>query len=193
MPGLARLHAAMQHVGIERMRFRIPHNHLTFEGVFLADVVPYELALACLGHDFALFFEVSRTYDIKAYLGDAYGPLAAALGTGAGSGNPLKSSDFLGEIDAALPQRASLRDRATHTDVVRIYRDVEEADKVHLCGWRDNTAYGTHVTGANLGKTRHLLGQVAHDFCQRHNLSTRWTDDPARATADTLPNAPIPR
>ncbi|MBN4983894.1 hypothetical protein JY440_11965 [Stenotrophomonas maltophilia] len=42
----------------------------SFSGLFLADVVPYELALACLGHDLVLIFDVSRDYEIGAYLGD---------------------------------------------------------------------------------------------------------------------------
>jgi len=187
MDGLARLHASMQAIGLTRAKFRVRHNHLTFAGLFLADVTPYELALACLGHDFVLIFDVSRNYEVSAYLGDAYGALAAALGTGAGSGNPLRSSDFLREIDAALPRTVGPGDRPTAADVVQVYRDVEEADKVHLCGWRDNTVRRERVSDANLAKTRRLLDQATHDFCKRHNLSTCWTDDPRRAIAATLP------
>jgi len=95
MDGLARLHASMQQVGIERMRFRVRHGPLTFDGLFLADTTPYELALGALGHpDIALVFDVRQDYTIKPYLGDAYGPLAAALNLGAGTGQPLMPSDF---------------------------------------------------------------------------------------------------
>ena len=71
--------------------------------------------------------------------------------------------------------------------MVHVYRDVEEADKVHLCGWRDNTVRKERVSAANLAKTRRLLGQAAYDLCRRRNLSTCWTDDPRRAIATTLP------
>jgi len=187
MEGLARLHASMQDIGLIRAKFRVRHNHLTFAGLFLADVTPYELALACLGHDFVLIFDVTRDYEVRAYLGDQYGALAVALGTNAGSGNPLRSSDFLREIDAALPRSVGLGDRPTPADVVRVYRDVEEADKVHLCAWRDNSLRKERVTPANLAKTRRLIDQAAYDFCKRHNLSTCWTDDPRRAIATDLP------
>lgn len=187
MDGLARMHTSMQHAGLTRAKFRVRHNHLTFAGLFLADVKPYELALACLGHDFVLIFDVTRNYEVSAYLGEQYGALATALATGAGSGNPLRSSDFLREIDAALPRTVGLGDRPTPSDVVHVYRDVEEADKVHLCGWRDNTVRKERVSDANLAKTRRLLGQDAYALCRRRNLSTCWTDDPRRAIAATLP------
>ncbi len=85
MEGLARLHAGMQATGLNRIKFRLHHNHLVFSSLFLTDVAPYELALACLGHDFVLVFDVSRDYEVSAYLGDKYGALAAALVTGAGA------------------------------------------------------------------------------------------------------------
>lgn len=187
MDGLARLHASMQAIDLTRAKFRVRHNHLTFAGLFLADVTPYELALACLGHDFVLIFNASTAYEVSAYLGEQYGALARALGTGAGSGNPLRSSDFLREIDAALPRTVTPGDRPTAADVVQVYRDVEEADKVHLCGWRDNTVRKERVSDTNLAKTRRLLGQDAYALCRRRNLSTCWTDDPHRAIAATLP------
>lgn len=192
MPGLARLHAAMRAVPMERVRLRIEHNHLTFEGVFLADVRPYELALACLGHDFELLFKVSDTCEIDAYLGDAYGPLANALRNGAGDGNPLSSRHFLQEIDASLPQRVNAGDRPTHADVVRVYRHVEEADKIHFVRFIPHARDGKrHVRDENLDKTRRLMGQAIADWCQRNNVSTGWTDIPPRIpAAEALPDWP---
>lgn len=191
MDGLAQLHASMQQVGIERMRFRVRHGPLTFDGLFLADTTPYELALGALGHpDIALVLDVRQDYTIKPYLGAAYGPLAAALNLGAGTGQPLMPGDLLRALDAALPATATRRDAATPADVARVYRDVEDAHKVHFCGWRDNTLRGDQVRPANLAKTRRCFGQAAHDFCKRHNLSTCWSDDPTRAIAHTLPAAP---
>lgn len=187
MEGVARMHASMQVIGFTRAKFRVRHNHLTFAGLFLADLSPYELALACLGHDFVLIFGVTRDYEVSAYLGEQYGALAAALGTGAGSGNPLRSGEFLREIDAALPRLVGPGDRPTPADVVQVYRDVEEADKVHLCGWRDNSLRKEHVTAANLAKTRRLIDQASYEFCKRHNISTCWTDDERRAIATDLP------
>lgn len=120
-----------------------------------------------------------RRYEIDAYLGDTYAPLAEALGTGAGSGQPLRSSDFLREIDAKLPHTVTAGDKATPADVVRVVRDVEDADKVHFVRFIPHARDGQrHVTEANLAKTRKLMGQHIHDWCQRNNVSTGWTDVP---------------
>lgn len=174
MEGLARMHASMQVIGLKRAKFRVRHNHLTFAGLFLSDLSPYELALACLGHEFVLIFDVTRDYEVSAYLGEQYGALAAALGTGVGSGNPLRSGEFLREIDAALPRVVGPGDRPTPADVVQVYRDVEEADKVHLCGWRDNSLRKERVSAANLAKTRRLIDQASYEFIPRGSYTHIW-------------------
>lgn len=189
MLGLERLHSGMKAVSMQRVRFRIEHNHLVFEGVFLTDLRPYELALACLEHDFVLFFTVNQNYEISAYLGDKYSLLAKALGTGAGSGNKLISSDFLREIDAKLPHRVGNADRAERVDVVRVYRDVEESEKVYFVRFIPHDKEGRrHVTIGNLEKTRRLMGQDTYDWCRINNVSTGWTDvRPHTAASEELP------
>jgi hypothetical protein len=173
----------MRQVGIDRAKFRIPHNHLTFEGVFLADCTPWQLGLACLAHNFALLFEVSRSYEIATYIHDAQAlnSLRAALRTDADSGRGFSTSDFLREIDARLPATVTPGDRPRPVDMAPHRRDVEEADRIYLCGWDPHASDGRHVSARNLAKTRAWLGQAQHDWCERYNVSTRWTDDPRRA------------
>ena len=189
MPGLARLHSAMKVASIQRVRFRIKYNHLVFEGVFLADLSPYELALSCLDHDFVLFFTVNQNYEISAYLGDKYSLLVKVLNTGAGTGKKLISSDFLQEIDAKLPHRVGDADRAERVDVVRVYRDVEESEKIHFVRFIPHDKKGgRHVTIENLKKTRRLMGQDTYDWCRKNNVSTGWTDvRPHMAASEELP------
>jgi hypothetical protein len=181
MHGLARLHTAMQAVPIERTRFRIQHNGLIFEGVFLTDAQPYQFGLACLAHNLVLMIEVTRQYEILAHFGDQYGAFSAAFKTGADSNQPLKAGDFFREIDAKLPHTVTAKDRARPTDLAIWRSEVEEADKKFLCGWRDNNAYRTQVSAANLAKTLEWLGQAAHDWCITHNISTRWTHEASQA------------
>ena len=67
-----------------------------------------------------LIFDISATYEVLAHLGAQYGALVKALGTGAGSGNPLRPGDFLREIDAALPPTVGPGDRPAPADVVQL-------------------------------------------------------------------------
>lgn len=61
--------------------------------------------------------------------------------------------------------------------MVRVVRDVEDAEKVHFVRFIPHARDGKrHVTDANLAKTRRLRGQHVHDWCKRNNVSTGWTD-----------------
>lgn len=190
MPGLASLHDAMKAASIERVRFRIAHNYLVFEGVFLVDLIPYELALACVGHEFVLLFEVSKNYEINTYLGENFSALVRALGNGANSGNRLKTSEFMRELDAKFPHAVTKRDQATRVDVVRAYRHIEEAEKVHFLRFIPHDRAGRrHVTAENLEKTRKLMGQELYEWCRKFNVSTGWSDIPPRvAPSEELPD-----
>lgn len=189
MPGLARLHAAMQAVPIERMRFRIQHSQLTFECVFLTDTSPYQFGLACLAHNLVLPVDVDKRYEIVAHFGSQYSAFAAALNHGANTGQALKAGDFFRQIDAKLPHSATANDRARPRDIKTFRRDVEEADQIYLCGWAPHPPSPGNVTAKNLAKTLEWLGQGAHDWCKQHNISTRWTDVPQRE----LPSINPPR
>lgn len=183
MPHLASLHRSMQAANIERMRFHIKHAHLDFDGVFLADTTPqYQLGLACVNHQFTLQFDVDRNYNVLAYFHDkqALNALMKALNLGKG-GQAFSTSNFLLQVDAALPTTASRKDRAQPKDLAPFHRDVEEADKIYLCGWQDNKAIRKTVTPANLAKTRKLLGETTYLWCEQYNFSTKWSDDPRRA------------
>ena len=180
LEGLAALHASMRVAEMERARFNIQHNHLTFVCLFLADITPYELVLGCVGHNLLLIYKVSRAYDVSPYLGDQYNALAKALRNGANAGVRLEPSVFLREIDAAIPRNARDVTTPNGADIARAYRHVEEADKVYFCNFRENTTRGHKVTQSNLEKTRLFLGEKAHQFCNDRNLSTCWTDDPTR-------------
>lgn len=187
----------MQKAGIDRAKFRIQHNHLIFEGVFLTDCTPWQLGLACLTHNFALPFEVLKGYEASTYIHDtqALNSLMAALVTGAASGRRFSTSNFLREIDMHLPAHVTARDRAMPADTVRFRSDVEEANKIFLCGWTAHPRDGKrHVTDRNLAKTRNLINQTTADWCERHNVSSCWTDDRLLAlhTIDhpTWPNYP---
>ena len=194
MPGLQRLHASMQQVGISRIQFQIAHNHLTFAGVFLADVSPYELALGAIGHDFVLIFEVDRHFNVLAYIKDeaALAAIKGALNAGQASGHAFNPGQFLREIDAKLPQQAHPANVPSYADVVRVYRYVEEADRVHFVNFKPHSSTsGNHVTAYHLDTTRRLLGHATHDFCKRNPVRSCWSDiAPATPVTPTLPSGP---
>ncbi|MDR0182392.1 DUF6037 family protein [Lysobacter arvi] len=181
--GLAALHASMREAGMLRARFKVQHNHLTFACLFLADITPYELALGCVGRNLLLLYKVDAHFETSPYLGDQFGALKEALRNGAHTGNALQPSVFLAEIDGKLPRTANAVAAPTGSDIARVYRHVEDADKIYFCGLQDNSSRGRRVTPSNLEKTRLFLGESAYDFCRSKNISSCWTDDARRERA----------
>ncbi len=177
MPGLKRLHLSMRRAGTERARFTITHNHVTFDCLFLTDIAPYEFVLAAVGHPGMVFvFDVLRGYMIQTAFADAlYRELANLLRTGIHSGNVLKPSDFLRQIDDAVPADVGRTRTVTTADVLRTYRHlVDEDQKIYFKGWLRNPD-GKHVKPENLDKTKRCFGQQVHDSCQRQNISSCWS------------------
>lgn len=190
MTGLEPLYRSMRQQNMGRAKFYYQLNHLRFECLFFTDTKPFELVMGCLGNNFAIFVDVLQGFEIKPFIEPpgTFHALCQALFQGTGSAHRFSATDFFAEFNRHIPQTTAPQHAPTAQDAVRYYPNTEEADKLHFCGWLDNTLRSNRVSSANLAKTRRIFGQNAHDFCQRRNLSTRWTDDPARAQAFALPS-----
>ena len=194
MPCLKQLHQSMKVVQIVRMRFPIQHAHLKFMGLFLTDTQPkYQLGLACLSHNFTLLFDIDHNYDLTAYIHDkkARDALLEALDMG-GRSAAFSTSAFMQQIDAALPKNARAKDQAKPADLAHVRPNVEDADRVYLCGWRDNNLRKEHVTPENLAKTRAWIDEATYLWCKNYNISTCWTDDPEKALS-SINRPPLPQ
>jgi hypothetical protein len=79
---------------LERVKFRYQLNHLTFECLFFADTVPFELVMGCLGLNFAIFVDVHQGFVIRPFIEpeQTYWALRDALFMNAGSGVKLEAS-----------------------------------------------------------------------------------------------------
>ena len=96
------------------------------------------------------------------------------------------SEIFLKHIANSSPKHVA-PERIPPHELIDIYpgirEQIDEADKVYFVRWApqgDNKA-------RNFAKTEKLVGRVAADFCRKHNISSCWTDDPAKAKPLTLP------
>lgn len=189
LTGLQPLYRSMCDQGLGRTKFRYQHNHLVFECLFFADLEPFELVMGCLVHNFAIFLEVRKGFEIAPYIEpkETFFALRNALFQGAGAPNRFDPVAFFTEFNRHIPQSATPAQSPTADDVVRYYPDIEESDKRFFCGWLDNTKQGNHVSPANLAKTRRIFGQRVHNFAKRRDLSTRWTHEQSKAIAFFMP------
>lgn len=188
LTGLEPLYRSLRGQGMGRVKFRYRLNHLNFECLFFIDTQPFELVMGCLGHNFAIFKQVMRGFEINPYLGDAYAPLQRALFLDAGTNIRLDPSTFFSEFNRHIPSHAAPDQRPGTRDIGRYYPDLEEADKLFFCGSLDNNLQGNRVRERNLAKTHRLMGQRAHDFALHRNFSTRWTNDEDKAVEVDFPD-----
>lgn len=188
--GLIPLYRSMKDQAIGRYKFRYQLNHLTFDCLFFIDTKPFELVMGCLGHNFAIFLDVENGFEIHPFIQpkETFLALLNALRTANISNNNFDPKDFFQEFDQHIPTHANPQNAAKPQDVIRYFSNIEESDKIHFCGWRDNSLRGHSVTESNLEKTRRFLGQQAYEFSKRRNLSTRWTHDPSMATEFYFPD-----
>lgn len=189
LTGLQPLYRSMRQQDIGRIKFRYHLNHLVFECLFFADTEPFELVMGCIGHNFAIFLDVRRGFEISTYIEprETFFALRNALFQGQNTNNRFDPVAFFAEFNRHIPTQATLDQIPSADDVVRHYPDIEDAHKRFFCGWLDNSKPGNQVTATNLDKTRRLLGQRARDFAQRRNQSTRWTHEQSKAIAFLMP------
>lgn len=185
---LALLHQDMATQGIIKQRFDFRFRTLQFSVVYIAEHFPHNLLFGCFSHDLFFVLEVKSNYEVAVYLGDSYKPLVDALKLRYNPDNRFSPRIFFEEFCQAIPVRANVYNIPTMTEVAALSRDIDEADKIHFCGWLPHDGIKTNVSAANLQKTRRLCGVDAHDVCSKHNISSRWTDDATKAKAYVNPS-----
>lgn len=192
LTGLIPLHASMTAQNMGRLKFHYRVNHLTFDCLLFIDTQPIELVMGCLGHHFAIYLDIgpAPAFDIKSFIEprETFLALIAALKTGNNSSERFNATAFFSELNANIPAVARQDQQPTPTDIVRYYQDIEEAEKIHFCGWLDNTKQANRVSYRNLAKTRRFFGQDVAELAKRRNQSTRWTDQESQAKAFFMPN-----
>jgi hypothetical protein len=146
--------------------------------------------MGAIGANFVLGFDVNpNDFSVDSYI-DNYYDLCRFLNLQYQSGNHFSTNAFLRDFDNSIPrviENFNPRNIPRPRDMIRYYRDVEEADKVYFYGWKDNNIRNENVSQKNLAKTLSLWGIEAHNFCRDYNYSTRWTDIPREEVEMVLP------
>jgi hypothetical protein len=126
---------------LDRYKFRHRHGRATFDVLFFTDTRPFELLFGCLGANFAMTIKVRTGFVIDPYLDrETYRGLCRVLGLTPDPNNPLSTGAFFAEFDEGVPRRATPAGVPRPHEVAVYRRDVEEADKIYFCAWRNNEA-----------------------------------------------------
>lgn len=178
LPGLRALHRAMRRDGVERAAFSYRNNRAQLEVAFITDEEPYILLIAARGvgqHAFEV--PVLRGYRVIPFLGADYFALLDALGVESNPENRFSVRAFFTDLNDHIPDHVTTPTQRPSPQLVALRDDnFEEKDKIYFLGW---LVHGSDrsVTEANLDKTKKLLGLRAFEHCDRHNISSRWTEN----------------
>lgn len=169
------LHQDMLGNNETRALFPFTYNERDFSCIFLTDISPMRLYLSTLG-DTPITFElqIDGNYCTRTYIED-YRTLVHYLDLRYNPNNRFKPVDFFRVLNDNIPNQFNIA--PNNSEVIRVVanrRDIEEQDRIYFCGWRINPP-GTHVSDANLEKTRSAFGDDVADMCSCKNISSRWT------------------
>ena len=186
--GLVNLYRSMKNQAIERYRFEYRHGHALFDVFFFIDESPFILLFGAKGEAFSFEMEVKAGFNIDPTLdSDTYKQLCRILGLKYDPNNPFSPKEFFTQFNQNVPHGASINAKAESHEIAQYRKIAEEEDKIYFLGWRNNELRGDIVSETNLAKTKDLLGHKAYTRCKSKNISSCWTDDPAKAKKVQLP------
>ncbi|MDX1811382.1 MAG: DUF6037 family protein [Gammaproteobacteria bacterium] len=188
LDGLVDLYRSMKDQGIDRYRFEYCHGCALFDVFFFIDESPFILLFGAKGEAFSFEVEVKAGFYIDPTLdGDTYKELCKVLGLEYDPRNPFSPKGFFSQFNLNVPNVASISVKAEPHEIAQYRKVAEEEDKIYFLGWRNNHIRGEQVSETNLKKTKDLLGQMAYSCCNSKNISSCWTDDPAKAKKVWIP------
>ncbi len=177
LTNLKQLYAKMKDAEVSSTIFQYSYHSKPFSCILLIDCEPFLLYITALGKPpFSIELNINKGFKIEACLNSTdYYNLVKYLELKRDDQNPFKPLYFFQALNDILTNISVKKPRYTEVlEVVRLYRDIEEKDKIYFCGWRKNSY--CNVTPQNLEKTQSAFGKKYADFCKAHNISSCWTD-----------------
>ena len=166
----------MRHTNEFRQQFEFTYNKRNVKVLFLIDIEPYIICFSAKLRQ--LYFEVSLTkgFTLDTFLDKAtYYRLREMFEINDTKTGLFKTADFFKAFNTRIPQSINDTSKVRPDDLWYKRKDVEESDKIFFWRFRLN-ASNEHVSCQNLKKTEILLGKDARNMCEKHNISTQWTD-----------------
>lgn len=165
------------HKGTEQFTFA--YNRLSFDCILDIDASPFEMIVGVLQLNFAFILKIEKGYETEMAYSD-YVRLCQILNLRP-SGDSFSSFAFLKFIDEHLPKQS--RPELVPIEKILPHRinQMSANDKAEgfiFCGWLPHKDKNNgNATPENLAKTRRLMGAAVSEYCQKNNISSRWTTD----------------
>lgn len=171
--------------GIEQ--FYVTYNGIQFDCILSIDTIPFELMIGALRHNFACILSIRNGY-LTTMSAEDYYKLCEILNLSY-SKEHFTSYKFLQFIDDRVP--TTCKEKLVNPKHLIPFRaksitSAEKAEGFIFCGWQRHKGNNNgHVR--NLSKTERFLGKTVADYCEKNDISSKWTDDITKAVPLTFP------
>lgn len=189
MYNIRNLYHDMRHKGKTQEKFSFKIKHITFEVIFLIERSPFELLIGVVGEQLAFTLEMGTGFKVPFLPDDVFRTIRDLLRLNP-SGEPFTSFKFLRELDSSSPACCTTYRVHPH-EVARYKSDIPDENKIYFIGWNDHQL--DKKDAKNFPKTRKLMGDDVADFCEAHNISSRWSDKKREAVQYKEPPGYKPR
>lgn len=183
--GLAPLHRSMRERGASSAAFPFEFGRVACSALFFTDESPYKLVFYKHASSERLEFEVLRGYLIR--LPRSREDEIASFFEISGRGFRWHLFNRLVEAINGQAPGEFRPPRPTERRAIAVARQLEEADKIYFCGFRDWSEINARATGRichrsdeNLKKVK-LLDRRMYEDIKGRDISVCYTSDPAKA------------
>ena len=162
--------------GVDKHKFSFTYAKVQFDVIVAIVNDGYELLVGIRsGNGYAMIIKVNKRF-VAEFTNDHYSTLRAALKL-TYRGDGFSSAMFLDLLSSKIPERYS-GEKCTYKDMIPFakLRNVEEYEKVYFKGWNDHIKDGRQAR--NFDKTKFFFGDIVAGYCEKHNISSMWTDKP---------------
>lgn len=160
LDALRDLDVSMQAAGRSRCTFGFQRGAKQFSVHFITDIPEPLLLLARIGDPAYCELKLQPEFVVDLPLDPAtYTALCKLLGLHYDPENPFRPTDFLRELNNAIPRHAGRTQQVEPADLVPFSgSDLEQPDRPYFMDWRHHNPPTSDVSLKNLDKTRKLEG-----------------------------------
>ena len=177
LTNIIKLYNDMVKQGKLRVKFLFIYNHVEADVFFFIDENPMRLVFGIKHNNKYFELKLDNNFTVKeSFDGNIYDLIIKSFNIKYDPEHKFKPIDFLTAFNKKIPQSIKNTIIVKPADIAKYKRDVEEADKIYFCGWRENSDK-EHVSVKNLEKTKEYMGINAYNMSKQKNVSSRWTDD----------------
>lgn len=163
--------------------------HCEFECLLDIGVSPFQLLVGISGISFAFILEIKPGFKTEMKSSD-YFKLCDILDLNY-KDNSFSSLTFLNIINSNIPSSSNaefVSPEKIYSLRANTFSKEEKEEGFIFCGWLPHAEKNNgHVR--NIPKTRKLLGSFVADFCEKNDISSKWTTDESKRIEITFPTA----